>query len=337
MSTSGLSFAAASSLNLEQLRRAVEELSAGAPAAESVPPNSGSAQLSARGRGSGSASGSTSRRASSGPNMMLVIVLVALVALAVKSVLDRFAKSASSSSSSSGDEDAWQPLQAPPLQPKPGREELLPQASRPQLSPLQHARTPEAPFDVQEFAPAPVPAAAPPHVLGEHASRQDLVQFAKDHAAYYAAQGVPEPEAMLYISNKVREVVASQQRQRESAAAARAAAAPPLLPAPMPILVPARTAPTESALPLVMKLTGDVPIAGAGGSASEERDEASGRRKKVSSESKEVEEYMRRRQSALGIDAQEDQSASAKAAAAAAAPARTAAAVSFVDPFETML
>lgn len=335
MSTSGLSFAAASSLNLEQLRRAVEELSAGAPAAESVLSGgpSGSAQISARGRVSTSASGSTSKRASSGPNLFLVLVLVALVALAVKSVLDRFAKSASSSSSSS-DDDAWQPLQAP-LQPKPGREELLPQASRPQLSPKQHARTPEAPFDVQEFAPASVPAAAPPHVLGEHASRQDLVQFAKDHAAYYAAQGVPEPEAMLYISNKVREVVASQQRQRESAAAARAAAAPPPLPPPMPVMVPARTAPIESALPLVMKLTGDVPIAAAGGSAGEERDEASGRRKKVSSESKEVEEYMRRRQSALGIDAPEDQSASV--AAPTSAPARTAASVSFLDPFETML
>jgi len=262
--------------------------------------------------------------ASAGPNLFLVILLVALGALAVKMVLDRFAKSPAAAAES---EEPWQPLQAATMQAQPGHLELAPQPGRPAiLSPTPtparpQARTPEVPFDVHELAPAAV-GAAPPHMLGEHASRQDLVQFAKDHAAYYAAQGVPEPEAMLYISNKVREVVASQQRQRESHAARVAATPAPLPP-------PTRAAPSiESALPLVMKLTGDVPLAAAVG---EERDEATGRRKKVSSESKEVEEYMRSRQTALGIDAAEDHTATTTAA-----PARSSA-VSFQDPFETML
>jgi len=176
------------------------------------------------------------------------------------------------------------------------------------------ARKPDTPFEAAEFQSADAQPQAP-QPLSEHASRSDLVQFAKEHAAYYAAQGVPEHEAMLYISNKVRDVVAMQQKQQEAREAARAAR-----PA-VPVVRPA-TAPPEPPMPLVMKLTGTVPLAG----HAAEPTEPSGRRKKVSSESKEVEEYMRRRQSALGIDAPDEPPTAAHTSS-----------VSFQDPFETML
>jgi len=335
MSTTGASLAAVSSLNLEQLRRAVEELSSGVPpdpalqAAAQVPSGLRAPRSTPR-----------VRAGSAGPNVLMILVLVALGALAVKLVLDRFSTSRTPELDM---EDVLVKTSHAHVQEVPRPPTLPPQASRPQdigpQPPRPQARTPEAPFDVQEFAPAVVGRSpAPPHVLGEHASRQDLVQFAKDHAAYYAAQGVPEPEAMLYISNKVREVVANQQRQRDAHANATAAAAANARAA-LP-LAPVRAAQPQPALPLIMKLTGDVPIPGAPVAAREETD-VNGRRKKVSSESKEVEEYMRRRQNALGIDAaptdqRESIPASAPASALSSASPRTSS-VSFQDPFETML
>lgn len=171
------------------------------------------------------------------------------------------------------------------------------------------ARTPEAPFAWDEIdakhinraAPIPiVPAQAP-----EKATREDLIQFAKDHAAFYAAQGVPEQEAMVYITNKVRQVV-EQQKQEQVVQVVEAVPAPKKSPLPAP-------------MPLVLKLSGPVPTS----DGLDELD-TSGRRKKVSSEGKEVEEYMKRRQNALGVT--ESQVTS---------EARTS--VSFHDPGETML
>ena len=230
----------ASSLNLDQLRRAVAELSSGVPVRAPVPVP----QMRA------------APRRKTWP--LLVVVLLAFGAVLLYARLSTPASVAS-----------FEVLRA-----------------------SEQARKPETPFKVAEFQSAEAPLPVPPQPLGEQATRKDLVQFAKDHAAYYAAQGVPEHEAMLYIGNKVREVVASQ-RQREAPEAPRAAPVALPQPAARPLPLPL---PQPQPLPLVMKLTGDVPI------VTSEDLEPSGRRKKVSSESKEVEEYMRRRQNALGIE-----------------------------------
>lgn len=194
------------------------------------------------------------------------------------------------------------------------------------------ARRPEEPFEWKELdvspkaASATAAAAAPASEIPtpSNASREDLVQFARDHAAYYAAQGVPQQEAMVYISNKVREVVAAQEQRRE---AHLSAAARGPVPEPAPPVIVAR--PQPQPLPLVLKLQGPVPTTET--AADDEEYESGGRRKKVSSESKEVEEYMKRRQSALGSS---EAGAAPHAATAAAHAERPK--VSF-DDNETML
>lgn len=242
-----------SSFNLQQLREAVAALSAGGPLSQTIDPPR---EIASR-----HAPYPKPKRGS----IRLVAIIVVLGLMAAAFYYVSTAKVLSLGM-----------LNAP----------KVPETAEPEptFAPAHAARLPEAPFawkDVESVAPEP---------LRPEATRADLVQFAKDHAAFYAAQGVPEQEAMVYITNKVREVVAHQNALQVQVTA-------PVREPPREVVVaqPLPAPALPAAMPLVMKLTGPVPT-----SDSEEYEQG-GRRKKVSSEGKEVEEYMKRRQNALGV------------------------------------
>jgi hypothetical protein len=151
----------------------------------------------------------------------------------------------------------------------------------------------ESPFSEEDIIMNSLPESyglPPPANADVTASRKDLVQFAKDHASYYAAQGVPEQEAMVYITKSIREVVEAKQYENESNFERPQQQQQPLRHLPLPVA----TAPMSS-----FKINGPLPLVGRDKMI--EEFDSGGRRKKMSSESKEVEEYMKRRQKTLGI------------------------------------
>jgi hypothetical protein len=142
-----------------------------------------------------------------------------------------------------------------------------------------------------------------PTHLPPTAQREDLVRYAREQAAYYAAQGVPQQEALAYISQQLQGAMSAQTTRLNAAATAaeplETLDAPPLNEVRQPILPPQ--------LPLVMPLTGIVPLSlptARDAFAQDEQidDRKLARKHKVSSESKEVQDYMKRRQQALGVD-----------------------------------
>ena len=237
-------------------------------------------------------------------------------------------------------------------------------------------------------------AAAPPPVAAEYASaggvvlpthlpptaqREDLVRYAREQAAYYAAQGVPQQEALAYISQQLQgamsaqatramssgdgngesfqdmEAMGAEKPLSEQAAPATIDASKsasitvskqPILPPQLPLVMPL-TGIVPLSLPRARESTGLLPKPAALSSAEDEGqvdDRKMARKHKVSSESKEVQDYMKRRQQALGVeegsDAADDNARASEVTKVTKDGARhmgTGSSGTFVDPQETLL
>ena len=192
-------------------------------------------------------------------------------------------------------------------------------------------------------------AVAPPRVAADYAStggvvlpthlpptaqREDLVRYAREQAAYYAAQGVPQQEALAYISQQLQGAMSAQATRtlsngdgdgesfQEMGAELVGSASTTAIAESASVGTSASTSGSKQPilppqLPLVMPLTGIVPLslprarestgllAKPTASAEDEGqvdDRKMARKHKVSSESKEVQDYMKRRQQALGAE-----------------------------------
>lgn len=183
----------------------------------------------------------------------------------------------------------------------------------------------------------------PPSDLPNNASREDLVKFAREHAAYYAAQGVPQHEAMVYITSKLSEFINSKPAEPPTDSADNdeeyddtdVVVVSPQTSSKIssPRFVQGPVVPAMTSLPLIEKLTSTfVPVT----DESNETDFTSeGRRRKISSESKEVEEYMKRRQAVLKTDSNDTNEVANNAANNTANDLSMP--MSTSDPGETML
>jgi len=222
-----------------------------------------------------------------------------------------------------------------------------------------------------------------PTHLPPTAQREDLVRYAREQAAYYAAQGVPQQEALAYISQQLQGAMSAQATRALSSGggdgenfqdmeAMRAEkplieqAAPTTIDASASVGTVSNTVSKQPILPpqlpLVMPLTGIVPLslprarestglfskpAATSFSAEDEGqvdDRKMARKHKVSSESKEVQDYMKRRQQALGVeegsDVADDNARATEVTKVTKDGARnmgTGSGGTFVDPQETLL
>jgi hypothetical protein len=150
-----------------------------------------------------------------------------------------------------------------------------------------------------------------------HSNREDLVRYAKEQAAFYAAQGVPEQEAMAYITRQLNDAVEAQ-KARNSRGSSEILHQ---VHQPKSALQPTTTAMTDQQheMPLILPIVGDIPLSSGNLRTSKpapihQHDDEdlpiNGRKdanhkKRISAESAEVQDYMTRRREALGLPEEE--------------------------------